>query len=53
MELRRHTIGAFPTLLIHEMDLNIPDNVREHPVLTQLEVCAVDMILIGNVSYFF
>lgn len=51
--IRRATSGAYPTISLHEMDLNIPDKIRQHPALVELEKLAVEMICIANdvVSY--
>ncbi|KAK4244583.1 isoprenoid synthase domain-containing protein [Corynascus novoguineensis] len=46
--LRRHTSGAPSTIALCEMDMDIPDYVREHPILRLLETLAVDLIVIGN-----
>lgn len=48
--LRRHTSGAPSTIALCEMDMDIPDYIREHPILRLLETLAVDLIVIGNVS---
>ncbi len=32
------------------MDMDIPDDVREHPAIRELETLAVDLIVIANVS---
>ncbi|AEO58238.1 hypothetical protein MYCTH_2060085, partial [Thermothelomyces thermophilus ATCC 42464] len=46
--LRRHTSGAPSTIALWEMDMDIPDHIREHPILRMLETLAVDLIVIGN-----
>ncbi|KAL2141606.1 hypothetical protein VTI28DRAFT_2152 [Corynascus sepedonium] len=46
--LRRHTSGAPSTIALCEMDMDIPDYIREHPILRLLETLAVDLIVIGN-----
>jgi Delta6-protoilludene synthase len=46
--LRRHTSGAPSTIALYEMDLDIPDEVRAHPALRELEELAVDLIVIAN-----
>lgn len=48
--LRRNTSGAPSTIAMYEMDMDIPDEVREHPTLRMLETLAVDLIVIANVS---
>ncbi|KAK3295342.1 isoprenoid synthase domain-containing protein [Chaetomium fimeti] len=46
--LRRHTSGAPSTIALWELDMDIPDHIREHPILRMLETLAVDLIVIGN-----
>jgi len=50
--LRRLTIGAYPIFAALEMDLDIPDEVRKHPILRQLEISTIDLLIISNVSSF-
>ena len=47
--LRRNTSGAPSTIILWEMELDIPDHVRNHPTIRQLETLAVDLIVIANV----
>jgi hypothetical protein len=47
--LRRNTSGAPSTIILWEMDLDIPDHVRNHPTIRHLETLAVDLIVIANV----
>jgi Delta6-protoilludene synthase len=47
--LRRHTSGAPSTIALYEMDMDIPDEIREHPILREMETIAVDLIVIANV----
>lgn len=47
--LRRNTSGAPSTIILWEMDLDIPDDVRNHPTIRRLETLAVDLIVIANV----
>jgi len=46
--LRRHTSGAPSTIALYEMDMDIPDEIRRHPVIVELEELAVDLIVIAN-----
>ncbi|KAK1834419.1 isoprenoid synthase domain-containing protein [Podospora conica] len=46
--LRRNTSGAPSTIILWEMDLDIPDHVRDHPTIRHLETLAVDLIVIAN-----
>lgn len=48
--VRRHTSGAPSTIAFYEMNSDIPDDIREHPILRELETLAVDLIVIANVS---
>lgn len=48
--LRRHTSGAPSTIALYEMDMNIPDDVRENVIIRELETLAVDLIVIVNVG---
>ncbi|KAH7303422.1 isoprenoid synthase domain-containing protein [Stachybotrys elegans] len=43
-----HTSGAPSTIALYEMDSDIPDEVRQHPVIVELETLAVDIIVIAN-----
>lgn len=47
--IRRHTSGALSTIALHEMDLDIPDEIRCNKVLLRMETLAVDLIVIANV----
>ncbi|VDB91880.1 unnamed protein product [Peniophora sp. CBMAI 1063] len=51
--LRRLTIGAKPAFAIIELDLDLPQEVVDHPVIREMEVLSVDMIILSNdiVSY--
>ncbi|KAK4225934.1 isoprenoid synthase domain-containing protein [Podospora fimiseda] len=46
--LRRNTSGAPSTIALYEMDLDIPEDIRRHPILVELEELAVDLIVIAN-----
>lgn len=35
---------------MYEIHLDIPDAIREHPVIRELEILAVDLIVIANVN---
>ena len=49
--LRRNTSGAPSTIALYEIDMDIPDEIREHPTIRELEALAVDLIVIANVSF--
>ena len=51
--LRRYTSGAYPTIIMSEIPCNIPDDIRYHSVISELEMLAVDLITIANVGLFF
>lgn len=50
IQIRRLSSGGFPTMLIHEMDMDIPDDIRWHPTIVEMEKLGVDLIGIVNVS---
>lgn len=50
MQVRRQTSGAYSTIALCEIDLNIPDDIRRHPTIVEMEMLAVDLICIANVS---
>jgi hypothetical protein len=52
MSVRRDTIGATPSFALLELDMDIPDNVINHPYVKHLTTCVVDMIILGNVRLF-
>lgn len=51
LAIRRHTSGAPSTMTFYEMNSDIPDGIREDPIIRELEIIAVDLIVIANVSY--
>lgn len=51
IQLRRLTSGAVSTIVFWEMDLNIPDEIRRHPTIMEMERLAVELICIVNVSH--
>ncbi|KAK8011931.1 DAHP synthase-like protein [Apiospora arundinis] len=46
--IRRHTSGAPSTIAWCEMDLDIPDEIRYHKTIVEMETIAVDLIVIAN-----
>ncbi|KAG1830853.1 terpenoid synthase [Suillus variegatus] len=48
LKLRRKTIGVQPSFLILLMGINLPDEVLNHPVITDLAECIIDFVLIDN-----
>ena len=49
LEVRRDTIGAKPSFAILELEMDLPDDVFNHPILEKLRVLVIDMLCIGNV----
>ncbi len=49
-EVRRDTIGSRPAFALIELDMNLPDEAVEHPVIDEMIVLASDMIVLSNVS---
>lgn len=49
-ELRRKTIGVLSSFDMLEMNMEVPDEVFEHPVVIKLLSLAVDLTIIANVS---
>lgn len=50
LHLRRLSSGGAPTIVLCEMDLDIPDEIRRHPTILEMERLAVELICIVNVS---
>ena len=50
-EVRRDTIGASPAFVLLELDMNLPDEVVQHPVIEELITLATDMIILDNVGW--
>jgi hypothetical protein len=50
LEVRRRTIGAKPSFNILEMDMDLPDEVKDNPTILELELLAIDLTIIANVS---
>lgn len=50
LHLRRLSSGGVPTIVLCEMDLDIPDEIRQHPTIAEMEMLAVELICIDNVS---
>ncbi|KUI60988.1 Delta(6)-protoilludene synthase [Cytospora mali] len=47
-QIRRKTVGVFPSFNMLEMDMNIPDEVRGNPVIQEIETLGVDLCIIAN-----
>ena len=50
LAVRRYTIGAMAVFAVYELDLNIPQEVMDHPTIGLLCKHATDMIVLRNVS---
>jgi hypothetical protein len=50
LKLRRDTCGAESCFAIHEMGMELPDEVFYHPLVVELVRCIVELILIDNVK---
>lgn len=50
LEVRRDTIGAKPSFAILELEMELPDDVFNHPILESLRLWVIDMLCIGNVG---
>lgn len=57
LEKRRRTVGALPSFVPNELDLDIPDEVYHHPDIDEMSALATDLVIFANVSclalYFF
>ena len=49
LDVRRDTIGAKPSFAILELEMDLPDDVFNHPTLENLRTWVIDMLCIGNV----
>lgn len=49
LENRRENIGARPSYVPIELDLNLADEVFYHPVIVELSVYIADLIILDNV----
>lgn len=47
--MRRHTLGAASTIAFYAIHSDIPDDIRQHPIILELKTPAVDLIVIANV----
>ncbi|KAH9169505.1 terpenoid synthase [Lactarius sanguifluus] len=47
-ELRRDSIAARPAFTLIELDMNLPKEAVQHPVIEEMTILAVDMIILGN-----
>ncbi|THH26436.1 hypothetical protein EUX98_g7752 [Antrodiella citrinella] len=47
-ENRRENIGARPSFAMLELDMELPDEVLEHPAIVALTTHCIDMLILGN-----
>jgi hypothetical protein len=54
MVMRRETIGARPCFVLMQSTrrLYLPEHVLQHPIVAEMENCALDMVYIANVRLF-
>jgi Terpene synthase family 2, C-terminal metal binding len=50
LENRRENIGARPSYVPMELDLDLPDHVFYHPVIVQLSIYIAELIILDNVG---
>ncbi|KAI9447576.1 terpenoid synthase [Lactarius indigo] len=52
-DVRRDSIGGRPALALIELDINLPKEAVNHPVIEEMTILAIDMIILDNdlVSY--
>nr|8H72_A Chain A, Delta(6)-protoilludene synthase K435DRAFT_659367 [Dendrothele bispora CBS 962.96]8H72_B Chain B, Delta(6)-protoilludene synthase K435DRAFT_659367 [Dendrothele bispora CBS 962.96] len=48
MVVRRDTIGAKPSFALLEHNMDLPDDVFNHPLLEDLRTWCIDMLILGN-----
>lgn len=48
LQLRIQSSGSAPTIALYEMDLDIPEEIRLHPTIVELEKLASELIAIAN-----
>ena len=48
--IRRKNIGVLPSFVPGELHLDLPDEAFYHPVITEMQQCATDLVFIDNVS---
>jgi Delta6-protoilludene synthase len=51
LELRRNTVGVYPSFLFLEVGLDIPDEVMEHSAIRLLLNLLIEVTVLANVSY--
>ncbi|KAJ3491180.1 hypothetical protein NLI96_g902 [Meripilus lineatus] len=53
MEWRRENIGVWPTIVLYELDSDLPPEIYDHPLVQEICIDATDLVIIDNdiVSY--
>jgi Delta6-protoilludene synthase len=52
LELRRLTIGGYPSFLCFELGLDIPDEVMDHSGIKSLLALVAETVILTNVGVF-
>ena len=52
LELRRLTIGGYPSFLCLELGMDIPDEVMNHPEIKSLLALVAETVVLTNVGVF-
>ncbi|KAF8266732.1 terpenoid synthase [Lactarius quietus] len=47
-EIRRDSIAARPCLALIKLDMNLPDEVVQHPIIEEMATLAIDMFVLDN-----
>ncbi|KAI9447578.1 terpenoid synthase [Lactarius indigo] len=47
-DIRRDSIGARPAFALIEMDMSLPKEAVNHPVIEEMTILAIDMIILDN-----
>ncbi|KAI9433169.1 terpenoid synthase [Lactarius indigo] len=47
-EVRRDSIGARPALALIELDMNLPKEAVQHPVIEEMTMLAIEMVILDN-----
>jgi Delta6-protoilludene synthase len=48
--VRYHSSGCIPSFAAMELEMDIPEDIYQHPLLKRIRDCAVYLICAGNVS---
>lgn len=50
MEWRRENIGVWPTIVLYELDSDLPPEIYDHPLVQEICIDATDLVIIDNVG---